>query len=68
MSSFILLHYQASPFAVKVRTTLGYKTLSYRAVIILIIMLKPNLTALTSGYRKTPVLQHGTDIYYDTLA
>ena len=26
-------------------------------------MPKPNLTALTGGYRKTPVLQIGADIY-----
>ena len=30
------------------------------------IMPKPNLTALTGGYRKTPVLQIGADIYCDS--
>jgi glutathione S-transferase len=30
------------------------------------IMPKPDLTALTGGYRKTPVLQIGADIYCDT--
>ena len=30
------------------------------------IMPKPDLTALTGGYRKTPVLQLGADIYCDT--
>ena len=29
-------------------------------------MPKPNLTALTGGYRKTPVLQIGADIYCDS--
>lgn len=29
-------------------------------------MPKPDLTALTGGYRKTPVLQVGADIYCDT--
>jgi glutathione S-transferase len=31
-----------------------------------VIMPKPDLTALTGGYRKTPVLQIGADIYCDT--
>jgi len=30
------------------------------------VMPKPDLTALTGGYRKTPVLQVGADIYCDT--
>ena len=30
------------------------------------IMPKPDVTALTGGYRKTPVLQIGADIYCDT--
>ncbi|MFT6283742.1 MAG: glutathione S-transferase [Arenicella sp.] len=66
MSNFILHHYQASPFAEKIRLILGFKGLSYKAVTIPIIMPKPDLTALTGGYRKTPVLQQGPDIYCDT--
>lgn len=31
-----------------------------------LIMPKPDLTALTGGYRKTPVMQIGADIYCDT--
>jgi Glutathione S-transferase, N-terminal domain len=31
-----------------------------------VIMPKPDLTALTGGYRKTPVLQIGADIYCDS--
>ena len=30
------------------------------------VMPKPDLTCLTGGYRKTPVLQIGADIYCDT--
>jgi glutathione S-transferase len=66
MSNFILHHYQASPFAEKIRTILGFKGLSYREVTIPIIMPKPDLTALTGGYRKTPVLQQGRHVYCDT--
>jgi len=66
VSNFILHHYEASPFAEKVRTILGFKGLSYKAVTIPVIMPKPDLTALTGGYRKTPVLQQGAHIYCDT--
>lgn len=66
MSKFILHDYEASPFAEKIRTILGFKGLSYKAVTIPVIMPKPDLTALTGGYRKTPVLQQGAHVYCDT--
>lgn len=66
MSELILHHYPASPFAEKVRLMLGYKKLAWRSVHIPMVMPKPNLMALTGGYRKTPVLQIGADIYCDT--
>lgn len=66
MSELILHHYPNSPFAEKVRLILGYKRLAWKSVFIPMIMPKPELTALTGGYRKTPVLQIGADIYCDT--
>ena len=66
MSELILHHYDASPFAEKARLMLGFKQLSWRSVDIPRIMPKPDLMALTGGYRKTPVLQVGADIYCDT--
>jgi len=66
MSELILHHYPNSPFAEKVRLILGYKGLAWKSVFIPMIMPKPDLTALTGGYRKTPVLQIGADIYCDT--
>jgi glutathione S-transferase len=45
---------------------LGHKQLAWKSVFIPMIMPKPDLTALTGGYRKTPVLQIGADIYCDT--
>ncbi|KQW76636.1 MULTISPECIES: glutathione S-transferase family protein [unclassified Methylibium] len=66
MSDLILHHYPASPFAEKTRLMLGYKRLAWRSVTIPIMMPKPNLVALTGGYRKTPVLQVGADVYCDT--
>jgi glutathione S-transferase len=66
MQQLILHHYPMSPFAEKARLILGFKDLAWRSVHIPNIMPKPDLTALTGGYRKTPVLQIGADIYCDT--
>jgi len=45
---------------------LGIKQLPWDSVQIPMIMPKPDLVALTGGYRKTPVLQIGADVYCDT--
>ena len=66
MHELILHHYPNSPFAEKARLLLGFKQLSWHSVLIPPVMPKPDLTALTGGYRKTPVLQIGADIYCDT--
>src|SRR5579872_2458270 len=66
MAAIILHHYDTSPYAEKVRLGLGLKGLAWASVEIPNIMPKPDVTALTGGYRKTPVLQIGADIYCDT--
>jgi glutathione S-transferase len=66
MPDLILHHYPLSPFAEKIRLMLGLKGLTWRSVTIPMIMPKPDLVALTGGYRRTPVLQIGADIYCDT--
>lgn len=66
MSDIILHHYDASPFSEKVRTVLGIKGLQWHSVEIPNIMPKPDLVPLTGGYRKTPVMQIGADIYCDS--
>lgn len=66
MADLIFHHYSNSPFSEKVRLIFGYKKLAWKSVFIPPIMPKPNLTALTGGYRRTPVLQIGADIYCDT--
>ena len=66
MPDIILHHYETSPYSEKVRIGLGLKGLSWGSVEIPMIMPKPNLTALTGGYRKTPVMQIGADIYCDS--
>ena len=66
MTDLILHHYDMSPFAEKVRLMLGYKQLAWCSVQIPPVMPKPDVVALTGGYRKTPVLQVGADVYCDT--
>lgn len=66
MNEIILHHFDMSPFAEKIRLALGLKGLAWRSVEIPMVMPKPDLTALTGGYRKTPVMQIGSDIYCDT--
>ena len=66
MADLILHHYPTSPFSEKIRLILGYKQLAWKSVIIPAIMPKPDVLALTGGYRKTPFLQVGADIYCDS--
>lgn len=66
MSELILHQYPMSPFAEKIRLIMGYKQLPWQSVTIPVVMPKPDLVALTGGYRRTPVLQIGADIYCDT--
>ncbi len=63
----ILFHqYDSSPFSEKVRVCLGIKKLAWAAVDQPVIMPKPELVALTGGYRRIPVMQIGADIYCDS--
>ena len=66
MQELILHHYPVSPFAEKIRAILGYKKLAWRSVDIPMILPKPDVVALTGGYRRTPLLQIGADVYCDT--
>ena len=66
MADIILHQYPSSPFSEKIRLILGYKKLAWKSVIVPSIMPKPDVVALTGGYRKTPFLQIGSDIYCDT--
>ena len=66
MPDLILHHYPMSPFAEKARLMLGFKGLAWKSVFIPSVMPKPDVVALTGGYRRTPLLQIGADIYCDT--
>lgn len=62
----ILHHYDTSPFSEKVRLTFGIKGLAWRSVIQPDVMPKPDLIALTGGYRRIPVMQIGADVFCDS--
>jgi glutathione S-transferase len=66
MAEIILHHYPRSPFSEKVRLAFGAKGIEWRSVEIPMIAPKPDLMPLTGGYRKTPVMQIGADIFCDT--
>jgi glutathione S-transferase len=66
MNDLILHHYASSPFSEKIRLILGHKKLPWKSVLVPAIAPKPDVVALTGGYRRTPFLQVGADIYCDT--
>ncbi len=62
----ILHHFDQSPFSEKIRLIFGLKNIAWASVRISRIMPRPDLMPITGGYRRTPVLQIGADIYCDT--
>ncbi|MDI1273982.1 glutathione S-transferase family protein [Polaromonas sp.] len=66
MADLILHHYPNSPFSEKIRLIMGYKQLAWKSVVIPALMPKPDVVALTGGYRKTPFMQVGADIFCDS--
>jgi glutathione S-transferase len=66
MNALILHHYDISNFSEKVRMMLGFKDLSWYSVEIPATAPKPDYTPLTGGYRRTPALQMGAEVYCDT--
>ena len=65
-NDIIFHNYPQSPVAEKVRVAFGIKGLHWYDVEIPRLPPKPLLTALTGGYRRTPVMQIGADIYCDS--
>ncbi|MEQ8663308.1 MAG: glutathione S-transferase family protein [Gammaproteobacteria bacterium] len=65
-AALVLHHYDFSNYSEKVRLVLGLKGLAWRSVTIPAWAPKPDYTPLTAGYRRTPALQLGADVYCDT--
>jgi glutathione S-transferase len=66
MTELYFHHYLTSPFAEKIRLIFGLKGLAWHSVLQPSIMPKPDLQALTGGYRRIPVLQIGNEVICDT--
>ena len=66
VSDVICHHYPQSPVSEKVRVVFGIKDLRWCSVEIPRIPPKPDLMPLTGGYRRTPVMQVGADVYCDS--
>jgi glutathione S-transferase len=65
-SDIILHHFDPSPFSEKIRVIFGFKQIAWKSCLISRIMPRPDLMPLTGGYRRTPVMQIGADIFCDT--
>jgi glutathione S-transferase len=66
MSDIVLWSYDASPFTQKALAMLGIKRLEWQWVETPMMPPKDDLVALTGGYRGTPVMQIGADVYIDS--
>jgi glutathione S-transferase len=65
-SPVILHHFEKSPFSENIRVVFGLKNIEWTSVLISRIMPRPDLMPLTGGYRRTPVMQIGADVFCDT--
>ncbi|MDA8555037.1 glutathione S-transferase [Luminiphilus sp.] len=63
--NLILHQYDISPFSQKAQKMMALKGLSWLSIEMPMIAPKPDVEALTGGYRGTPVLQIGADVFID---
>jgi glutathione S-transferase len=66
MTELIVHHYPQSPVSEKVRLVMGLKNLAWRSVEQNRLPDRPELSAMTGGYRRLPVLQIGAELFCDT--
>jgi len=66
-NALILHQYDISPFSQKAQKMMGLKGLDWLSVEMPLIAPKPDVEALTGGYRGTPILQVGADVFIDNL-
>jgi glutathione S-transferase len=65
--TLILHHYDASPYAEKIRLMLGWKGLRWQSVLSPPQPPRPNVDPLSGGYRRIPIGQIGADVFCDTF-
>ena len=65
--TLILHHYDASPYAEKIRLMLGWKGLCWQSVLSPPQPPRPNVDPLSGGYRRIPIAQIGADVFCDTF-
>ncbi len=65
--TLILHHYDASPYAEKIRLMLGWKGLHWQSVLSPPQPPRPNVDPLSGGYRRIPIGQIGADVFCDTF-
>ncbi len=65
--TLILHHYDASPYAEKIRLMLGWTGLRWHSVLSPPQPPRPNVDPLSGGYRRIPIGQIGADVFCDTF-
>ena len=65
--TLILHHYEASPYAEKIRLMFGWKGLRWHSVLSPPQPPRPNIDPLSGGYRRIPIAQIGADVFCDTF-
>ena len=65
--TLILHHYEASPYAEKIRLMLGWRGLRWQSVLSPPQPPRPNVDPLSGGYRRIPIGQIGADVFCDTF-
>lgn len=65
-NSIILHHYDASPYAEKIRLMFGLTQTRWQSLLSPAWPPRPNVDPLSGGYRRIPIAQIGADIFCDT--
>ena len=65
--TIILHHYDASPYAEKIRLMFGLKGMRWHSVLSPEQPPRPNVDPLSGGYRRIPIAQIGADVFCDTF-
>ena len=65
--TLILHHYDASPYAEKIRLMFGAKGLRWQSLLSPPQPPRPNVDPLSGGYRRIPIGQIGADVFCDTF-